>query len=64
MITKEKHIHEYKEIKLFRIVKVQDKYEGSTGDKAFLYRACGCKKGQAFEYGPYPKMKQLLESLV
>lgn len=59
-----KHEHDYKTIKLARITKIDNtKYNGSAGDRAFLFRMCECGKGKAFEYGKFKAMQQLLSKL-
>jgi len=60
---KEPHTHIHTKLGLHRILQVQPKYRGATGDKAYLYRECECGHKKAFEYGDYNKMKELLSAL-
>lgn len=64
MTQQESHTHDYKEPRMFRIYNVRKEYEGTTGDRAFLYKACACGKGQVFEYGKYKEMDELLKRLI
>lgn len=57
------HEHKLDKISLLRITKVQLKYSGTSGDKAFLFRKCECGYKQAFEYGNYKAMLQLGKQL-
>lgn len=61
---REPHHHRYEgEVFLYRVIKVHQNYNGTTGDKAFLYRKCSCGKGEVFEYGSRNDMKLLMEEL-
>lgn len=64
MKAAELHKHEYKDIGIARITRIDNNaYPGSAGDKSFLMHVCKCKDKKAFEYGATDKMKLLLEEL-
>lgn len=58
------HTHDYKELKLFRITKIDNPhYTGAAGDKAFLTRVCHCGKASPMDFGATEAMEQKLEEL-
>lgn len=62
-MKKPPHKHSYTDLKMFRLLEVQKDYNGTTGDKAILTRACSCGTEKAFEMGKYKDMVALYESL-
>lgn len=60
----ETHEHDYTELKLFRITKIDNpNYNGTAGDKAFITYVCKCGKATPISYGSYEAMKEKLEQL-
>jgi hypothetical protein len=64
MITiKQAHTHKPTGVHLMRITNVQKDYQGTSGDRAILFRKCTCSKQLAFEYGSFKDMKALAAEL-
>lgn len=59
----EKHTHRYTKLEGQRVRPDNKRYQGSTGDKAILYRVCKCGDKYAIEFGTYKAMQRKLQEL-